>query len=76
MRWAWWGGGIAAFLLNRIKFFRRWLDLVFRAIYMHVVCRIPLVTFKGRLLFSYPLTASLTISASGLIKEFAFFYCS
>lgn len=51
MRWAWRGGGIAAFLLNRIKFFRRWLDLVFRAIYMCVICRIPLVTFKGRPVF-------------------------
>lgn len=75
MRWAWRGGGIAAFLLNRIKFFRRWLDLVFRAIYMRVICRISLVTFTGRLQFSYPLTASLTISTSGLIKGFAFFYC-
>lgn len=47
-----------------------------RAVYMRVSCRIPLVTSKGRLLFSYPLTASLTISTPGQIKGFAFFCCS
>lgn len=65
------------FLLNRIKFSRRFLDLVFRAIEVNS-CHLwdSIWNIQGKTLFSYSVLAYLTIHATRSINRFVVFrYC-